>query len=150
MTTSLHQKAITASQVRIRTRGVTLVELIIVVAIIATIAVIAIPAYQGYVREAQLGTARANIDSLRVFLEDWRLENNTYQVGGATNFDPEAAAQLGWSPDGDQNLYTYAVVGANANTYTVQVTYVPSGRWLRCENRMQNCCDGTGAITACP
>ncbi len=49
-----------------------------------------------------------------------------------------------------KDLYTYAVVGATATNYTVNVTYVPSGRWLRCEDRMQTCCDGTGAITACP
>ena len=122
----------------------------IVIAILVIIVGIAIPAYQGYVREAQLSTARANADSLRVFLEDWRLDNNTYQVGGAGNYDPKATAQLGWAPDGDQDLYTYAIVGATATTYTLNVTYVPSGRWLRCENRMQTCCDGTGAISACP
>jgi type IV pilus assembly protein PilE len=131
-------------------KGFTLIELMIAIAILAIITVIAIPAYNGYVREAQLATARANADSLRVFLEDWRLENNTYQVGGLADYDPEAAAQLGWSPDGDQDLYTYAIVGANATNYTLNVIYVPSGRWLRCEDRMQDCCDGTGAISACP
>ena len=134
-----------------RSLGFSLIELMIVIAILVIIVGIAIPAYQGYVREAQLSTARANADSLRVFLEDWRLDNNTYQlVDGETTFDPKAAAQLGWAPDGDQNLYAYQVVGATATSYTLNVTYVPSGRWLRCENRMQTCCDGTGAISACP
>ena len=116
--------------------------------ILAIISLIAIPAYQGYIREAQLSTARANADSLRVFLEDWRLDNNTYQVGGAT-FDPKATAQLGWSPDGDNDLYVYAVVNATTNNYTVNVTG-PSGHWLRCEDRMQTCFDGIGASSACP
>ncbi len=72
--------------------GYSLLELMIAVAILVIVVSIAIPAYQGYVREAQLSTARANIDSLRVFLVDWRLDNNTYQVGGAANFDPKATA----------------------------------------------------------
>ena len=130
--------------------GVTLIELMIVIAILAVISAIAVPAYRGYVREAQLGTARINADSLRVFLEDWRLENSTYRVGGDADYDPEAKAELGWTPDGDQNLYSYAIVGATTNSYTVEITYSASGRWLRCENRMSNCCDGTGDIDACP
>ena len=129
--------------------GFSVVELMIVVAILAIISLIAIPAYQGYIREAQLSTARANADSLRVFLEDWRLDNNTYAVAGAA-FDPKATAALGWAPDGDEDLFTYAIEGATATTYTLNVTYIPNGRWLRCENRMQTCCDGMGAISACP
>ncbi len=131
-------------------KGFSLIELMIVVAILALISAIAIPAYQGYVREAQLGTARINADSLRVFLEDWRLENSTYQIAGDADYDPEDKAELGWTPDGDQGLYSYTIVGATTNSYTVEITYTPSSRWLRCENRMSNCCDGTGSVTACP
>ena len=134
-----------------RYRGFTLIELMIAIAILAIITAIAVPAYQGYIREAQLGTARINADSLRVFLEDWRLENNTYRiVTGEADYDPETKTELGWTPDGDQDLYNYEIVGATTNSYTVVITYTPSGRWLRCENRMNTCCDGTGDITACP
>jgi Tfp pilus assembly protein PilE len=126
----------------------------IVIAILALVSAIAIPAYQGYIREAQLGTARINADSLRVFLEDWRLENSTYRiVAGEADYDPEDKAELGWTPDGDQDLYDYQIVGATTDSYTVVITYTPSGRWLRCENRMNTCCDGsdgTGDKTACP
>ena len=131
-------------------QGFSLIELMVTVAILAIIVGIAVPAYQGYLSEAQLGTARINADSLRVFLEDWRLENSTYLVGGDADYDPEGKAELGWTPDGDQNLYSYAIVGATTNSYTVEITYTPSGRWLRCEDRMSNCCDGTGSVTACP
>ena len=133
-----------------RTAGFSLVELMIVIAILAVISAIAVPAYRNYVSEAQLGTARINADSLRVFLEDWRLENSTYQIAGDADYDPEAKTELGWSPDGDQNLYSYAIVGATPNSYAVEITYTPSGRSLRCENRMSNCCYGTGSVTACP
>lgn len=130
-------------------RGFTLVELMITIAVLSVIAAIAIPTYNGYIREAQLGAARANADTLRLVLEDWRLDNGTYRIGGNASYDPKATAALGWVPDGDQGAYSYGVVGATTNTYTIEVTHV-SGRWLRCENRMNNCCDGTGAISACP
>ncbi len=131
-------------------KGFSLVELMTAVAILAVVSAIAIPAYLSYIREAELGTARVNADSLRIFLEDWRLDNGSYQVGGSASFNPETSAQLGWVPEGDRDLYSYAVVGATANDYTVVVTYTATGRWLRCEDRMNQCCDGTGAVTACP
>ncbi len=58
----------------------------ITVAILSVIVAIAIPAYNGYITEARLSTARSNMDSLRLFLEDHRLDNGTY-VGdsGASN-----------------------------------------------------------------
>jgi type IV pilus assembly protein PilE len=113
----------------------------IAIAIIAILASLAIPIYNGYVREAQLATARANADSLRVFLEDWRLDNNTYAVAGAA-FDPKATPGLGWQPDGDQDLFTYAIEGATATNYTLTITYIPNGRWLRCVDRMRTCTPG--------
>jgi len=58
--------------------GFTLVELMIAIAIISVIAAIAIPAYNGYITEARIAAARSNIDSLRLFLEDYRLDNGTY------------------------------------------------------------------------
>lgn len=119
-----------------------------VIAILAVITAIAIPAYNGYIKEARLGSARSNADTLRISLEDWRLDNGTYQVNG-TSFSPESEAQLGWSPDGDNNAYTYQVVDASTNSYTINVTF--SGGWLRCEDRMNKCCDGTtGSPSACP
>lgn len=128
--------------------GFTLIELMITIAILALITAIAIPAYNGYVREAKFGAARSNIDTLRISLEDWRLEKGHYQVNGAS-FDPEAEVQLGWAPDGDNDAYSYQVVNASTNSYTINVTF--SGGWLRCEDRMNKCCDGTsGTPSACP
>lgn len=129
--------------------GFTLIELMITIAVLAVIAAIAVPIYNGYIREAKLGAARSNADTLRLALEDWRLDNGTYEVGGSSDFNPKSTAALGWSPDGDQGAFTYAVVGASTTSYTIEVTHV-TGVWLRCENRMDKCCDGTGSPTACP
>lgn len=133
--------------------GFTLVELMVTVAIIAIITAIAIPAYNGYILEARLSTARSNMDSIRVFLEDYRLDNGTY-IGpnGASPTLAHVESDFGWTPDGDNDAYTYRFELTN-NSYNLAVQ---SGTtWIRCEDRMSNCCDSTMAgttnfSTACP
>lgn len=133
-------------------QGLTLIELMVVVAIMAVIAAIAIPAYTNYVREAQFTATRANADTLRVFMEDFQLDNGTYKAGGLSAFnEAQLLANFGWSPDGDQNAYTYNVT-ATTTSWDITVQHV-SGRWMRCEGRMSNCCysDTVGAsLSACP
>ena len=128
----------------------------VVVAILALITAIALPAYNGYIREAQFGAARANADSLRVFMEDFFLENNTYNAAGGSPFsqgggDTDLFDNFGWRPDGDQDAFTYTVT-ADDTSWNITAEHV-SGQWVRCENRMRSCCDSdtTGATTtACP
>lgn len=138
-------------------RGVTLIELMIAVAILAIISAIAVPAYNGYIRESRLGTARLNADSLRLYLEDFQLDNGTYMVGGrTTQTEQQLFDDLGWSPDGDGDVsddeFTYSA-DVTANTFDILVEHT-SGLWLRCDDRMGNCCDGdstnTTGKTGCP
>ncbi len=136
-------------------QGFSLIELMIAVAILSVLALIAIPAYNGYTREARYGAARANMGSLRISLEDFRLDNATYRVDGADSYDPEAkVAALGWSPDGDGDNYVYTVT-ATTNSYDVlaEIGSAGSGRWVLCQNRMNDCCDDStsgASTTACP
>ena len=134
-----------------RQKGMTIIELMVVVAIISVIAAIAIPAYQGYVREAQFTAARANADSLRVFMEDFQLDNATYKAGGLSSFnEAQLTANFGWRPDGDNNAFTYNVA-ATTNNWDITVQHV-SGNWMRCEQRMSNCCfsdDGASTLAGC-
>jgi len=130
----------------------------VVVAIISVIAAIAVPAYNGYITEARLGAARMNADSLRVFMEDFFLDNATYKAGGNTAFtqsttDTDLTDDFGWTPEGDQGAYTYNVA-VTTTSWDITVQHV-SGGWIRCENRMGSCCDSesTGSATpvsACP
>lgn len=136
--------------------GFTLVELMIVVAILTVIAAVAIPAYNGYIREAKLGVARQNMDSLRIFLEDYYLENGTYKAGGSTSFTQygattEIESNFNWTPDGDQGLYSYKVT-AGTNSYDVLARYKNATPWLLCQNRMNTCCDDAsgGSTSSCP
>lgn len=134
-------------------KGFTLVELMIAVAILSVVVAIAIPAYNGFVLEARLGAGRANLDSLRLFLEDYRLDEGIY-VGPSGNSlnTGQIMSDFGWNPD-DNDAYTYTATLTNT-TYNI-VAYGPSGTWVRYERSATNSswCDSdtTGATnTACP
>ena len=108
-------------------QGFTLIELMITIAILSVIAAIAIPAYNGYVREARLGAARANLEPLRLALESRWLDAGTY-AGVAGSWDPDGSKSLentlGWRPDGDQDLFSYNVVLLNNDaSYTISVRH---------------------------
>ncbi len=131
----------------LHTKGLTIVELMAVLAILSILAAIAIPAYNGYLRESRISVAQINANSLRVVLEDHFLENSSYVVGGDTSYTKaELETNFGWTPDGDKGAYSYAVDVENPDTVTdrtwhVTVEHIASGTWIRCENRISNCCD---------
>ena len=119
-------------------RGFTLVELMITVAILSVIMVIAIPAYNGYITEARIATARSNLDSLKLFLEDYRLDNDCYSpgCGGSTTITGvnNIMNVFGWNPRKESD-HTYVLTVDN-DTYTANVTY--SGGWINC-SETDNC-----------
>jgi prepilin-type N-terminal cleavage/methylation domain-containing protein len=108
--------------------GFTLVELMIVVAIIAIISALAVPAYNNYIRESQFAAAKANVEPLRLMLEDYWLDNSDYGSGGANK--AALLTNYNWQPDGDEGAYSYSVT-ASTNTYTIVVTH-NSGRKVTC------------------
>ncbi len=111
-----------------RNKGYTLVELMIVVAVLSVLAMLAIPAYQGYIATGRQATARANIEPLRIAVEDYRLDNMSagYAALDGLKWEPSGTKTLetgvlGWKPDGDRDEYNYAVT-ATATSYTITVT----------------------------
>ncbi|HXK55208.1 MAG: prepilin-type N-terminal cleavage/methylation domain-containing protein [Gammaproteobacteria bacterium] len=112
-----------------RNLGFSLVELMIAIAILAVIVGIALPAYNGYIREARINAATANIEPLRIALEDFWLDNGTYGVRSPETWIPGGAktlqsGSLAWQPDpGDKNMFNYSVT-SNANSYSISVTHI--------------------------
>ena len=118
-----------------RTKGFTLIELMIVVAIIGILSAIAIPAYTDYVTRAKISEATSTLADLRVKMEQYFLDNRTYVGGPCTATGKYFALSCA---AGEPTAATYAIqaVGSASMagfTYTVNhndvkaTTAVPSG-----------------------
>ena len=128
--------------------GYTLIEIMVAVAIIAIVAAIAIPSYTGYITTSRNAAARANIEPLRLALEDFWLDNGTYDFddlddsGGDWTHDPDGDqdfGNLGWSPDGDDNNFVYELTVSGANAFTITVTHVDGGCREVCKPQADPC-----------
>lgn len=112
-----------------RTRGYTLVELMITLGVIGVLAAIAVPAYQGYISSGKTGTGKANARTLAGFLETYFYENDTYLAGEYVPGGVDTlTAALDWRPEGDQDKFKYKVeacgTGTIAQCYKITVTWV--------------------------
>ncbi len=101
-----------------KTRGVTLLELMIVVLIVGMLAAIAYPAYKQQVMGSKRADATGALVGLAGGMERFFTENGTY--AGAT----AAGVYSDQSPiDGDA-AYNLSVTAADATSYTLQATGV--------------------------
>ena len=74
-----------------RSRGFTLIELMIAVAIVAILAAIAIPSYSDYVRRGRLTDAISRLSAMRVKMEQYFQDNRVY-TGVPPACDPASIA----------------------------------------------------------
>lgn len=98
-----------------RTRGFTLIELMVVVAVVAILASIALPSYQDSVRKGRRGQAKSDLVELAQRAERWRTVNNTYVGFVVTGVDAQ-------SPREGTAHYTVAIGNQAANTFTLTAT----------------------------
>ena len=94
-----------------RSRGFTLIEVVIVLAMVAILAAVALPSYQDQVRSSRRTEARETMMSIQAAQERWRSSNTTYA---------EALADLG-QPAETEN-YTYELSDSSATGYTLVAT----------------------------
>ncbi len=97
------------------------------VGIIGIVTAIALPVYNDYVVTAREGAMRENMNSIRLFQEENRLANGTYQAGTYDPATPNASGGLtetiGWAPRTTTDEITYVVDNVSANGFRITATH---------------------------
>ena len=111
-----------------RMKGFSLIELMVAVGVIGIISAIAVPMYTDYIETASRGVMANNMETIRLFQEDYKLSEGAYVSGTYDPASPNAAgglkAKLGWEPGTTDDLITYQVPAASVSGtgYTVIAT----------------------------
>ena len=109
-----------ARKERIRSRGFTLVELMIVTAVIAILAAIAYPSYTRYVLRAKRADAKQQLLQAAQWTERYLTANGQYPPSTVA-----LPAGLNQSPSSGTANYTISYAARTATTYTLRA--VPQG-----------------------
>ncbi|QBR84026.1 type IV pilin protein [Legionella israelensis] len=99
-----------------KTKGFSLIELLIVMVIAGILVSIAYPAYREYITRARRSDGQAALLDLASRMERYYSEENTYQTATIGTGNPTDVAADNLSPEGWYTL----VINATANTYTLQ------------------------------
>lgn len=94
-------------------KGMSLIELMIAVAVVGIIAAVAVPFYSDYVGTSREATMTQNIQTIRLFEDNYKLENRAFIEGTYNPAAPTAglasASSLGWTPRAENDAITYVV-----------------------------------------
>lgn len=105
-----------------RSKGFTLIEVVITVAILAILAAIAIPMYQNYIARSHRAAATACLTEGAHFMERRHTVNMRYDEDGGGNSTSFPEIECRKNLD---NQYTFSLVSVTASTYRIQA--VPKG-----------------------
>lgn len=96
--------------------GFTLLEQMLIIGLIALIVSLALPAYDDYMRTTREGVLVANIATMQVFQEDYRLRTGAYLQ---TADDAAAiAVAIGWRPKRADDT-EYRIAAGEGGSYLV-------------------------------
>ena len=122
MTRSIGRCDVTIQSSASRSKGFTLIEMMIVVVVVSILAAIAYPSYQDYVRRAKRADAQSALLELAQFMERHYTANGTYLNGNAAPALPFTEAPK----DGSNKNYDLSFAAKpTASGYTLQA--VPRG-----------------------
>ncbi len=121
-----------------KTRGFTLIEIMVVLAIVAILAAIALPSYSSYVRKQKIRAAQADLAALVLQMENHYQQQLAYPAV-TTDTSTTKARFSGWAPA--QNNFTYIIQSVSGNTYTLKAT--GSGDLSSCELTINSANDRT-------
>jgi type IV pilus assembly protein PilE len=106
-----------------RSKGFTLIELMVVVAIVALLLSIAIPAYNDSVRKGRRAEATSELGKLQMAQERWRADHATYgtlaNIGGVTPLASGYYTVAVATPGGN---CASGVAASNANSFSITAT----------------------------
>lgn len=112
-----------------RSKGFTLIELMIVIAVIGILAAIAWPNFTDYLIKSRRAQAQSDMLKIQLSLEKWRANNSSYastldHSDDATNLTP---ADLADNLSTANTYYNYAITGAAASDPATASVYVIRG-----------------------
>ena len=106
-----------------RSKGFTLIELMITVAIVGILAAIALPSYSDYVKRGKIPEATSNLATKRVQVEQYFQDYRTFVDAPACNADSTTSKYFNFSCTGQSTTaYVIQAVGKDSMagfTYTV-------------------------------
>lgn len=107
-----------------KTRGFTLVEMMVVVAIIGILAAIAMPSYQSHIEKTHLAAAKNHLLDIVAQMRQNKLRNNgSYSTAGLSTLINSKNSD----PDRRYDFVSALTDNTNINTYYVYLQPKPSG-----------------------
>lgn len=96
--------------------GYTLAEMLVTVALVGILSSIALPSYQDYMIRGKIPEATSNLAAKRVQIEQYFLDNRSYNGAPACNNDTAISQYFDFFCTGQENSTTYTLMAVGKGT----------------------------------